>query len=81
MKVVCILPGISMSIGLEKNITKFKVYDVIDVSYSTPDYYGKSDLLSIQIVNDVGDRYWYNMNRFVLLEEYRDSIIDKLIYT
>lgn len=64
MKIVCINNGC----GWEKVLTIGKSYEVIYIY-----------MKGYTIINDKGDRDWFEKFRFISLSEYRNEIIEKLL--
>jgi hypothetical protein len=64
MKVVCIVDDCTLSGKPIKGLTVGKIYDVIDFIHSSP--------WVSQIINDNGDKIWFNDEVLMPLEKWRE---------
>ena len=66
MKIVCV-----DNIGYESELTIGKTYDLI--SYSSRSF------SPYKVLNDLGQVYSFDEERFITLDEYREKQIDKIL--
>jgi hypothetical protein len=69
MKVICV-DNFTLSGKPIKGLTLGKIYDVTDFVYSSP--------WVSQIIDDNGDKVWFNDEVLISLEKYRDLKIKEL---
>jgi hypothetical protein len=70
MKVVCIDDYTLSGCKKIKGLTVGKIYDVVDFIYSSP--------WVSQIVDDNGEKHWYNDEVLMSLEKYRELQLKEL---
>jgi len=64
-------------------LTFNKIYDVVDISYSAVSVKDDNNLIKqlftqYKIMDDNGEKYWYNVTRFISLQEYRKLKLNKI---
>ena len=68
MKVVCVNNGFVVTGTEPVNLTIGVVYEVMSLDYDG----------SYEIINDKGSRHYYNIKRFLSLEDMRDEKLKQL---
>ena len=64
--------------GRDTFLTIGKIYRVVEDSYiDYPDY--NIAIEFVYVINNMGEKIEYNVNRFVLLSEYRIDIINEIL--